>query len=262
MIDLHSHMLPELDDGAANWEESLGMARLAVEDGIRAVVCTPHWSVGVYENSRTVILEKIALFQTKLQAHKIPLEIYPGSELRLDASLPRKIKSREVLTLNDKGLHALIELPGIILSEHVNRFLWELCSHDITPILGHPERNFLLQRQPAKLAAWIEMGVLVQVTGGSLLGQFGRSARDFALKLMQHRMVHIVSTDAHGILRRSPELSAARRLVEQILGEELANRLTYETPKRILHGEAVKAEAPLPLSSRPSGWKSLFSFWK
>ncbi|MDY0041895.1 MAG: CpsB/CapC family capsule biosynthesis tyrosine phosphatase [Desulforhabdus sp.] len=262
MIDLHNHMLPGLDDGAVDWEESLAMARLAVRDGIRGVVCTPHWLRGAYETSRSVVLEKAALLREKLQDRKIPLEIYPGSELRLDTALLNKIKSREILTLNDNGRYALLELPPVVISEHVERFLWELCSQGITPILGHPERNFFLQRQPTKLANWIKRGALVQITGASLLGHFGRSAQEFAQLLIEHHMVHVLATDAHGMQNRPPVLSAAHHLAEQIMGKEYAARLVCETPKCIVQGVPVPTEAPLPLDNRASVWRKLVSFWK
>lgn len=258
MIDLHNHMLPGLDDGAADWEECLGMARLAVEDGVLGIVCTPHWIAGVYHNSRSTILECMELCKAKLRDRGIHLDLYPGSELRLDGSLPKKIKSREVLTLNDGGRYVLIELPGLFMAHHVERFLWQLLSQGITPVIGHPERNIHVQQQPEELSRWIKMGALVQVTGASLLGHFGKPARDFTRKLLEHRMVHIVSTDAHDMHDRAPRLSLARRALDEMVGEEDAALLTFVTPRRILQGEPLKPETPLPFGGRSSFWKKLW----
>jgi protein-tyrosine phosphatase len=260
MIDLHNHILPGLDDGAETWEESLEMARMAFEDGITGVVCTPHWSAGVYENSRSAILKSVRLFAEKLHERNIPLELYPGSELRLDPGLIQKIQSREILTLNDNGAHALLELPDIFVAAHMDNFLWQLCSQGITPILAHPERHLLIQRQPERLSCWIRMGALVQVTGASLLGHFGKFTRDVTVQLVEHRMVHIVATDAHGVRRRAPRLAQARHEIVQLAGEEQAHLLTCETPRKILAGASIQPHQPLPISGT-TWWKKLVRFW-
>lgn len=262
MIDLHNHILPGLDDGAVDLEESLEMARMAVEDGITGVVCTPHWSAGIYDNSRAEILNSLQLLKKKLHDSNIPLELYPGSELRLNGSLANKIQSRELLTINDRGVHALIELPEIFVAEHIDNFLWQLCSQGITPILAHPERNPWVQRQPQMISVWIQMGALVQVTGASLLGLFGKLTQDFTVQLVKHQMVHIVATDAHAMHQRVPRLARARQAIEELTGAAQAHLMTSETPRRIVAGASIEVHQPLPITSRPNWWKKLRHFWQ
>ena len=261
MIDLHNHMLPGLDDGAADLGESIKMARAAAEDGIKAVVCTPHWIPGLYENTRTVILERIEILTEKLREQNIQLRLYPGSELRLDASLPQKIMSREVLSVNDSGRHVLIELPEVVTSDHLEHFFWDLIAQGVTPIIAHPERNFYVQSHPEKVFGWVQMGVMLQITGSSLLGRFGRPSLDLAMRFLHHRMVHIVATDSHGLRMRSPKLARVRQLLEQTVGEDRAREMTCTTPKRIISGQRLKIEAPLPFTSEPRLWKKLLGFF-
>ncbi len=260
MIDLHSHILPGLDDGAEDWEESINMARSAANDGIQGMVCTPHWVIGVYENTRPIILQQVATFREKLRDHNISLKVYPGSELRLDPSLLQKIKQREILTLNDGGQYALIELPEVVMSEHLETFLWDMIAHGITPIIGHPERNSFVQSHPEKLSNWIEMGTMIQITASSLLGYFGRRTMEFTKMMLDHQLVHIMATDSHGMRTRSPQLSKAARMLEEIVGKVEAHKMTLETPKRIVSGKRVNLDSPLPFQKQESLWKKLLAF--
>ena len=150
------------------------MARMAVEDGVEGVVCTPHWVQGRYDNTRPLILDTLSELRQRLADHHIPLKLYPGAELRLDAGLLRAIRNGDLLTLNDGGRFALIELPETDLPQNLEAFLWELQMQNITPVISHPERNPELFKAPMRLFKWVEKGILTQVTAASLSGEFGR----------------------------------------------------------------------------------------
>ena len=263
MIDLHCHILPGLDDGSPDWENTLAMARLAVEDGIEGVVCTPHCIFGMFDNTRSLVLEATEKLRKRLLEESIPLEVYPGSELRLDFNLPRRIESREVLTLNDTGRYALIKLPEDVLPQHMANFFWDLQSQGITPLIAHPERNEVLIRHPARLYRWVEMGVLTQVTAASILGRFGKETRSFSISLMEHNLVHVLATDSHGPKSRVPKLTEGLKAAEKIVGEQRAREMVLETPSRIIRGESVSTHDPIPFKSRShhsSFFKRFFSF--
>lgn len=262
MLDLHNHILPGLDDGAADWREALSMARLAAEDGIEGVVCTPHWICGLFENGRTRILEAVEVLKDKLAQEAIPLAVYPGCELRLHHDIPGRIEAREVLTFNDNGRYALIELPDEFLPRTLEHFFWEIQARNITPVISHPERNPALMRKPMRLYKLVEMGSLLQVTSSSVLGGFGSEVRKFAVELLEHRMVHVIATDSHGPRRRSPKLSECHAQVAGLLGEETARRLFHENPERIIHGEPVAPIEPIPFGAgahQSSLWNKLLS---
>jgi|Deesub1362B_J571_1020462.scaffolds.fasta_scaffold04842_1 protein-tyrosine phosphatase len=250
MLDLHNHMLPGLDDGASSWEQSLNMAHIALQDGIEGVVCTPHWVLGHYENTRQKILSRLEELQRKLADHHIPLKLYPGSELRLDVSLSQGIQWGELLTINDTGRFAFIELPAESLPQNLEDFFWDLQVQKVTPIISHPERNVVLLRDPARLYHWVQMGILTQLTAASLLGHFGKKVQKFSTLLLEHNLVHIIATDAHGLRIRTPKLSEAFQMVQDILGEEMASQMVYETPKRIIQGESVNPPDPISIPTR------------
>jgi protein-tyrosine phosphatase len=263
MFDLHNHCLPGLDDGSRDWEESLEMARMAVDDGIEGVVCTPHWVRGAYENNREQTLNAVEVFREKLDAHGIPLKIYPGSEIRLEVDLHQGIESGELLTINDSMNVVLIELPPEILPRNLEDLFWDMQVRGIRPIISHPERNLAFLRDPLRLFKLTEMGILTQVTGSSLLGIFGERVRRFTILLLEHRMAHILASDAHGLDARSPRLADARKEAARIVGRDMATQMVREIPWQIIQGEPVSTPEPVPLetrSSKPSFWKNPLSF--
>ena len=262
MIDMHSHILPGLDDGAPDWEQSLAMAKMAVEDGITSMVCTPHWVLGKYENGRTAILEKVAEFKERLAAAEIPLAVYPGSELRLDMSIPDRLRTGEIIGLNDRSGYVLLELPEENLPDSLEDFFWNLQIAGLRPIISHVERNPVLRARPRRLFNWVEAGILTQITAASILEQFSMEIMEFSHTLIRHRLVHMLVTDTHGLRMRIPRLSEARAVVEGLAGPAFAELLVSGTPQRIIRGESVPVIDPLPLEApgkKKARFWSLFS---
>lgn len=257
MIDLHNHILPELDDGADSWEKSIAMAGVACEDGITDIVCTPHWVPGKYDNQKAQILAATAEFKERLACEKIPLNIYPGAELRLDISLPEKIAAGELITMNDTGVYALIELPEESIPDNLEDFLWRLALKNIKPIISHVERYPLLHKNPERLLRWVEMGVLTQITAASVQEKFSAEIRDFSLMLIEHRLAHILVTDSHGLHLRSPKLQAGYEVVKNIVGERAARSMVYDVPKDVIDGKEVFTDDPIPFKK-----KSFFSLFR
>lgn len=247
MIDTHSHILPGLDDGAANLEQALSTARQAARDGVRGIVCTPHWIGGVYENTRAVILDAVALLARKLDQGGVDIALYPGAELRVDFAMAARIRQGELLSLNDAGRHALVELPAEIVPPGIEDFFYTLQIAGIIPIIAHPERNPVLAKDPARLYGWIESGALVQLTAKSLLGGYGGSVWKFSRLLLKHGMVHLIATDAHGPRNRGWTLSAAAREAGRIVGKARAERIVHQNPWAIVRGETVVPFDLIPL---------------
>ncbi|MDQ5988214.1 MAG: Tyrosine-protein phosphatase YwqE [Syntrophus sp. SKADARSKE-3] len=258
MIDLHSHILPNLDDGASDWAQALAMARAAAADGITDVVCTPHWVPGKYDNTRSMILERMDEYRTHLAKAGIHLRLHPGAELRLDFTLPARIKSGELLTIGDGGIYVLIELPDGALPEHLEEFFWELELQRIKPIFSHVERNAVLHQDPSRLCRWVEMGYLVQVTAASLAGGFTKEIRGFVQLLLEHRMVHILASDSHGLRTRAPNLSEGLAVAGEIIGIKAAKRMVSDIPACVLRGETVNIPDPIPIQKK----KSFFDFFR
>ncbi len=250
MIDLHCHILPGLDDGPDHWSKSLNMAKIAVRDGIKDIVCTPHWQLDLYPNHGQTIQAKVNQFRERLVANNIDLNIYPGSEIHVDLSVPAKLQSGEIITLNDTGYYALIELPNQVIPKHMEDFFWSLISREIIPIIAHPEKNIALSQDPDPLYEWVSMGAMIQITSSSLLGSFGKDPKDFAVSLLEHNLVHVLATDAHGPTKRPPKLLSGKEVVDKIKGQEIADKMVGEIPRQILQGEVVNLEEPIPFRNK------------
>ncbi len=260
MIDLHSHILPGLDDGAQDPDQSLEMARLAAGDGISGIVCTPHSPPVFPANRRATILAAVEELRTRLREAQIRLEIYPGSELSIQSKLPEKIESGELLSINDNRKIALIEMPIDLIPPNLDRFFRMIRLQGIDTVLAHPERNYCLMKNPSALLEWVQAGVMVQITAASLRGHYGQAIRDFSLELLRHRMVHFVSTDSHSPERRAPVLSEARAITESVTGAEVAHRIFFEYPVRVLRGEVPDLMPPIPFEKKAPLLRRIFPF--
>ena len=256
MIDLHCHILPELDDGANDWKQAVAMARVASGDGITDVVCTPHWVPGKYDNTRPVILEQVETFQRILAEAAIPLKIHAGMELRLDITIPGRIRSGELLTIADRGVYALIELPDESLPDHLDEFFWSLEMQRIKPIISHVERNAVFRDDPERLFRMVEKGYLTQITAASLVGDFASEVLEFATFILEHRLAHILVTDSHGLRTRKPILSEGFAAATAIVGEKAARRIVYDIPQKILNGQYIDLPDPLPIRRK----RTVFDF--
>jgi protein-tyrosine phosphatase len=265
VIDLHCHILPGLDDGPSTIEEALDMCRIAVEDGIQAIVATPHMLNGMFLVDRGDVLQGVGAMSRALSEASIPLQILPGADVHLDQSVPGCLERGELITVADRGRHLLLEFPQDIVPEGTGELLFQVQLKGITPIITHPERNIAIQQNPAILNDLVRTGSLTQITAGSLTGIFGARVRRCTLRLLRSGTAHLVSTDAHNTGRRSPRLSEAREAVEKELGREEAERIFVERPTKILQGTHVEVPEPLTDPDGPtrrrSFWKRLFSYF-
>jgi len=233
MIDLHCHILPGLDDGSPDLTTSLEMARIAVDDGIDTIVATPHWLVDI---GPTPIQIRTAAqqLQTALTDHNLALTVLPGAEVRAHPQLLEMVSRSEVMTIADDGNYLLIELPFIGIPNYLEQLCFELQIAGITPILAHPERAELMQRQPELCARLVERGCLIQVNAPSLRGDYGRTIRRIATDLIRRELVHVIASDAHNATSHPPVLRKVRRAVVQAAGEEAFRKMTELVPGEII----------------------------
>lgn len=236
--DIHCHLLPGLDDGAATLEDALAMAEMAVADGLKTIVATPHQLGNHPNNSAENIRAAVARFQRHLDQRRIALRVLPGADVRIEPDLVRKIRNDEVLTLGDHRRHILLELPHDVYVP-LDRVLAELRSAGIVGILSHPERNQGIRQQPNVLSGLIKSGCLMQVTAGSLLGNFGRESKQLSEWMIEEGLVHIISTDAHNISSRSPRLGQAFRRVAELASIDAAVQLCCRNPASVAEGRGV-----------------------
>jgi protein-tyrosine phosphatase len=257
--DLHCHMLPGIDDGAKDLDQALAMARLALADGIRTALMTPHHLNGVYVNRSADVQAAVAAFRKALLAEGIGLKILPGSELHLVPELPGELASGQALTLGNHGRAALVELPVHTVPMGVEHILEQILDQGVVPIIAHPERNTQLRREPERLEEWVAMGCLAQITAQSCTGLFGPQVQAASQKLISRGLIHIAASDAHRDRRRVPELSAGEAQIADWTNPATAELLTQVFPARLAQGEAVDTDMlteALP-ARRRSWWRRL-----
>lgn len=236
MIDLHSHLLFGVDDGAQTLEESLALARHAVADGIRVSVLTPHVHPGRYENSRKSLLPHVGAFHSALDAAAIPLQVRLGAEVRIGLESLELLADDDVPFLGEVGGYRvmLLEFPHQTIPVGSQQFVERLLQWKIRPLIAHPERNKAIMAQPERLLPFLELGCWLQVTAGSIVGRFGDASRAVALQLLKNGWVHVIATDAHNLRHRPPDLREGVDAAAAIIGEAAAWRMVTERPAEIL----------------------------
>jgi protein-tyrosine phosphatase len=245
MIDLHSHILPGLDDGARTLADSVDIARAALADGITVIAGTPHVRDD-WPTDAESMEQRVAELRAELDVARVPLDVRRGGEIALDwaVKLPAEVLRRFALggsryLLVETPYHGWpLQLPDVLLS---------LRDHGFVPVLAHPERNLEVQTRPERLVPLVEAGILVQVTAASIDGRVGRRAAECGHRLIQGRVAHLLASDAHHASVRAVGMSAAAKAVG---GGALAEWLTREVPAAILADAEIP---PRPRSGR-QGW--------
>lgn len=255
MIDLHTHPIAAIDDGVQSEDEAVQFCRIAAEDGITTLVATPHIREGIFPNRRDGILAGLEKLRARLAREGVKLTLAPGAEIHLEAELTVRVRSGEYLTLNDGGCYLLLELPSRHLPAGVEDMIYRLRLDGLTPVIAHPERIRPFQEDASRFARLVELGALGQLTGGSLLGQFGSQALESARSLLRDGLVHVLASDSHNTGPRAPRLTEARREAERLVGAEAARRMVLDVPRAILAGEEVEPPPePSHEPERRAGW--------
>ena len=239
MIDLHCHILPELDDGAQNLWDSLSMARMAVDSGITAMVATPHC---MDDRSREVYAAW-QLLQEALQENEIPLKVFPGMEIFGTPDTARMLQEGKLFTLNGSR-YPLMEFAFRSDGADETQILRSVCRAGFQPVVAHPERYAYVRENPRLINHWARMGCLIQVNRGSLLGRFGRQAQEMAFELTDRGFTSVVASDAHSPRIRTPWMKDVRQLLSERISPECAVRLLKDNPKKILKNEDILPAGP------------------
>jgi protein-tyrosine phosphatase len=241
VIDLHSHVLPGLDDGAQTIEDSCELARAARADGIATIAATPHVRAD-YPTTADQMEAGVETVRRALAGAGIPVEIVPGGEIALDAlpGLSREDLAR--FTLGASGRYLLVEFPYGGWPLDLEHRVFELLASGLTPILAHPERTRDVQNDPKRLARAVAGGALVQVTAAAIDGRLGRNPKGAATRLIELGLVHVLASDAHTPDIRAIGLSKA---LEEVGDEALGRWLVEDAPAAILAAE--------DLPDRPAG---------
>jgi len=250
MIDIHSHVVWGLDDGAASREDSLAMLDSAAGHGTTALVATPH-SNAQYAYQQELTDARIG----DLTAHTGGRpQLLRGCDFHLsfenlDGLLAQPVK----YTINGRQ-YLLLECPDSCIGRHTENVFRRLLEARIVPIVTHPERNPILQRKLSRIEAWVELGCLVQVTALSITGGFGRAAKSAVDKLLERGLVHAVASDAHDAVHRHPRLDEAYAVVRSRCGQDSAEVLFCDNPRAIVDGRPLPGGKQLPAQSAKACW--------
>lgn len=255
--DLHTHILPAVDDGAKTFDDTIEMARVAAGDGTEIILATPHRKDVTQDQSVEHVKSLVAEINKYLTGQSIGVKMVLGMENHLDVDLPEEFSAGRALRMNGTR-YALVELPFFGHPNFVNDVLFQIQIQGITPILAHPERIESIQNNPTQLAEFVERGMLSQITGGSITGQFGAGVKKFTHSLLKRGLVHIIASDCHFPKGpRSPLLTPSFEAAAQIVGRERALRMVVDTPKAVLEDQPVATERPMSEPSERLWWK----FW-
>ena len=253
MIDLHSHILPGIDDGAKTLEVSLEMARMAVADGIHTMACTPHIYPGLYGNDASGIALARDRLQAELDARGIALRLVVGADVHLVPGLLDGLRAGTVPTLHGSR-YVLLEPSHHVKPPRFEEAVFELVAAGYTPVITHPERLVWIEDHYDVFLRLIRQGAWMQLTAGALTGLFGARARYWGEKFLGEGHTHLLATDAHSSGRRVPRLSEARAVAERLLGAAEATRLVLERPQAILDDIAPSQVPALPQAAPWPGW--------
>ncbi|WP_083189941.1 tyrosine-protein phosphatase [Orenia metallireducens] len=222
MIDIHTHILPNVDDGAKDLSESLEIAREAERQGVTMIVATPHYMEEGYGISPAETKKRVEELQEELNRAEINIKILPGAEIYIMPNLAKRLKEGIVPTINN-GRYILVEFPMTKIPDYTDNLLYDLKVMGYTPIIAHPERYKEIQTDPNRLYYWVKDGILAQLNAGSLLGMFGSEVKETAEVLVNHNMVQLMASDLHSNNHRRECLPEGYDRLEQLIGER-ANR--------------------------------------
>jgi protein-tyrosine phosphatase len=258
MIDLHSHILPGIDDGSRSLEMSLDMARIAVNDGIRIMACTPHIYPGLYMNDTAGISAARDALQAALNEHDIPLQLTTGADVHLVPGLIEGLRGGRVPTLH-QSRYLLLEPSHHSPPPRFAELVFQLVGAGYVPVVTHPERLTWIEDHFQTMVDLTRQGAWMQVTAGALTGTFGPRAKYWGERFVGEGVTHILATDAHSSRRRVPVLSEGLAVAQRLLGADEAQQLVQGRPAALMSDTPPSQVAPLPVrkAAGTSWWKKM-----
>jgi protein-tyrosine phosphatase len=262
MIDLHSHILPAIDDGSKSLAMSLEMARIAVNDGIRIMACTPHIYPGLYHNHTAGITAARDALQATLNEHGIVLQLTIGADVHLVPGILDGLRNGVIPSLH-RTRYVLLEPPHHVAPPRFAESVFQLVTAGYVPVITHPERLTWVEDHFKMLANLTRHGAWMQITAGTLTGMFGPRPKYWGERFLGEGLAHILATDAHSCTRRVPVLSQGLAIAEKLLGPEEAQQLVHGRPEALMSDLPPSEVAPLPAhKASGGGWRALLRRWR
>ncbi len=243
MIDFHTHILPNIDDGSRSIEETFNLIKEAKNVGFEAIISTSHYIEEYYETNAPEREVWINAIYENLQAKNIDINLYLGNEIYLSENIIKLLEEGKASTINDTS-YVLFEMP--LNAEPMNLYdvIYEMMQYKLVPILAHPERYSFVQKEPELIYDLIEKGVLMQANFGSILGIYGEKAQIIVRKFFESNMIHFLGTDVHRQNSIYPKVPEALVEITKIIGDEKVKELTKINPRLVLHNKKIEIETP------------------
>jgi len=242
LIDIHNHIIWDVDDGAKSLEESIEMAKIAEEDGIHKIIATPHYMEDSYCAKKEEIQFKINVLNESIKKEKINIEILEGHEVFLTVDIIDKIQENEVMTLNNSK-YILIEFSLMNIPQNAEKIINNIMKQGYRPIIAHPERINSVVSNPDSIIPFIEMGCLTQITSGSILGLFGSKIKKTAEEMIVKNMAYIIASDGHNTKVRKPKISKAYKRITELTDDENVKEMKKRT-LQIINNEDMEYIEP------------------
>ena len=243
MIDIHCHILPEVDDGSRSLNESIEMAMIAKEQGITKIVNTSHYHPDFRYKKGEELLKELEDFNNVLKENMIDIEVLIGNEIYYTKDLIKEIDELDFYTLNNSR-YILIELPPTNFPKDLCNIVYELKEKNYIPVFAHVERYREVQENPELIYEVINAGAIIQVNSHSILGKSGKELQKVCNTLLNRNMVHVVGTDAHSSKRRTPIFLDAYKYVSEKYSKEMADDLFIKNNNAIINNEALNLPKP------------------
>jgi len=238
MIDLHCHILPGIDDGAEDLDASIAMAKIAISQGITHILCTPHHNNGKYCNPKSNVISLVSSLQTELDQRHLPLTVLEGQEVRITGDLIEDIQQDNILFTDLDDTYILIEFPTMEVPTYTERMFFDLLQIGKIPVIVHPERNGHFRKDPNNLIPFLDLGCLAQLTAPSYVGTFGKDIQRTARTMVEHNLVQMVASDAHGVKKRTFYMKEAYQQIAKDFGNEKVTKM-QQVAKDLLNGDSI-----------------------
>jgi protein-tyrosine phosphatase len=240
MIDIHNHVIYKFDDGPKTIEESLDMLRLAADQGITDVFATSHFSEIIPSEVESDYFKKLKILRKETAAKDIPIKLHSGAELFYHLFMDKTIKKKRAATLAGKGLYVLMEFSLFIMPTGVEEVLFNLSMNGIIPIVAHPERYPAVRQRPQRALDYLKYGAILQVNAGSILGKFGKDTQKLSMWMLENKLVHFISSDAHNLTNRTFRMKKAVDFLKGHLDDHYITELVEKNAQKILKSEKIE----------------------
>lgn len=233
MVDIHCHILPGVDDGAESAKETVALLRREYEDGVRAIIVTPHYRVGMFETPEEIIEKEFRKVRRFLKRNGIKLQLYLGCEYHSHRLMAENLQKglRPTLAGSD---YVLTEFSAAHTYAQIRAQVYELITFGYIPIIAHVERYPCLLKKPELIMELKDLGAEIQITSGSLLQKAGWRVKGFCVRLLKEELVDYIATDAHHIKNRAPDLQECAQYLEKKFGKQYVERLLVTNPRNII----------------------------